>query len=136
MAVGCPIGFDVKSLRAEVQTMYSRVAAAPDGEFHFHRGPGYAASMLGYDAGELAALPADTCRVALDNVDATTSLSHVPVSALAVLAIGPERGWTDTERATLRESGFELVHLGPRVLRTETATVAGLTLLKSRLGLI
>jgi arsenite methyltransferase len=59
MAVSCPIGFDVKSLRAEVQTMYARVAAAPDGEFHFHRGPRYAASMLGYNAAELAALPAD-----------------------------------------------------------------------------
>src|SRR5262245_30603075 len=39
--------------------MYSRVAAAPDGEFHFHRGPAYAARMLGYDSDELAALPAD-----------------------------------------------------------------------------
>src|SRR5262245_27602203 len=39
--------------------MYSRVAAAPDGEFHFHRGAAYAASMLGYDASGLAALPAD-----------------------------------------------------------------------------
>ena len=57
MGVSCPIGFDVTSLRAEVQTMYSRVAAAPDGDFHFHRGPAYAASRLGYDATELAALP-------------------------------------------------------------------------------
>ena len=39
--------------------MYSRVADAPEGEFHFHRGPEYAASRLGYDAGELAALPPD-----------------------------------------------------------------------------
>jgi SAM-dependent methyltransferase len=37
--------------------MYSRVAAAPDGEFHFHRGPEYAATKLGYDPIELAALP-------------------------------------------------------------------------------
>ncbi len=37
--------------------MYSRVAAAPSGEFHFHRGPGYAATRLGYDAGELTCLP-------------------------------------------------------------------------------
>lgn len=58
MAVSCPVGFDVASLRAEVQTMYSRVAEAPNGEFHFHRGPDYAVSRLGYDAGELAALPA------------------------------------------------------------------------------
>ena len=57
MAVSCPIDFDVATLRAEVQTMYSRVAASPDGEFHFHRGPKYAATMLGYGAAELAGLP-------------------------------------------------------------------------------
>jgi arsenite methyltransferase len=57
MAVACPIGFDVRTLRAEVETMYARVAASPDGEFHFHRGPHYAATMLAYDATELAALP-------------------------------------------------------------------------------
>ena len=39
--------------------MYSRVATSPDGEFHFHRGPHYAATMLGYDAAELAALPSE-----------------------------------------------------------------------------
>ena len=37
--------------------MYARVAAEPDGAFHFHRGPEYAAARLGYDAGELARLP-------------------------------------------------------------------------------
>src|SRR5919198_4770074 len=59
MAVTCPIDFDVANLRAGVQTMYSRVAASPNGEFHFHRGPHYAAAMLGYDPSELAALPLD-----------------------------------------------------------------------------
>jgi ubiquinone/menaquinone biosynthesis C-methylase UbiE len=34
--------------------------AEPDGKFHFHRGPAYAAEYLGYDAAELAALPAET----------------------------------------------------------------------------
>jgi ubiquinone/menaquinone biosynthesis C-methylase UbiE len=37
--------------------MYARVASAPHGEFHFHRGAAYAASRLGYDETELAALP-------------------------------------------------------------------------------
>lgn len=59
MPVMCPVDLDVATLRAEVQTIYSRVAAAPDDAFHFHRGPQYAASRLGYDAAELAALPAD-----------------------------------------------------------------------------
>jgi SAM-dependent methyltransferase len=57
MALTCPIDLDVDGLRSEVQTMYSRVVAAPDGEFHFHRGPGYAAARLGYGAEELASLP-------------------------------------------------------------------------------
>jgi arsenite methyltransferase len=57
VALTCPVDFDVASLRAEVQAMYARVAAAPDGEFHFHRGPEYAATRLGYDARELMALP-------------------------------------------------------------------------------
>lgn len=59
MAVACPIGFDVASLRAEVQTMYSRVAVSPDGDFHFHRGPAYAVTMLGYSEAEIAAMPLD-----------------------------------------------------------------------------
>jgi SAM-dependent methyltransferase len=55
----CPVDLDVATLRSEVQTMYTQVAAEPDGAFHFHRGPQYAAARLGYDAVELAALPAD-----------------------------------------------------------------------------
>ena len=39
--------------------VYSRVATDPDGDFHFHRGPEYAAEFLGYDPVELAALPSE-----------------------------------------------------------------------------
>lgn len=39
----------------------------------------------------------------------------------AVLAVGPEGGLTDEEAAGARRFGLELVSLGPRVLRTETA---------------
>lgn len=59
MPVICPIDLDVAALRSELQSMYSRVAKAPDGAFHFHRGPAYAATRLRYDPEELAALPAD-----------------------------------------------------------------------------
>ncbi|MBI2835202.1 MAG: hypothetical protein HYX76_12325 [Acidobacteria bacterium] len=44
-------------MRAEVQAMYARVATAPGADFHFHRSPAYAASMLGDDAAELSTLP-------------------------------------------------------------------------------
>jgi SAM-dependent methyltransferase len=57
MPLTCPVDLDTARLRSEVRSMYSRVAAAPDGEFHFHRGPAYAAERLQYDAGALATLP-------------------------------------------------------------------------------
>jgi len=57
MAIVCPVDLDTVRLRAEIRSIYARVAADPSGEFHFHRGPEYAASRLGYDASELATLP-------------------------------------------------------------------------------
>jgi len=60
MAIACPVDLDTLRLRAEIQSIYARVATEPSGSFHFHRGPAYAAEMLGYDLDALAALPADT----------------------------------------------------------------------------
>lgn len=57
MALTCPVGLDAEQLREEVGKVYARVAEAPDGDFHFHRGPAYAAERLGYDPKELAELP-------------------------------------------------------------------------------
>lgn len=59
MAITCPVDLDTQALRSEISKIYARVAAEPAGEFHFHRGPAYAAGFLGYDPAELAALPAD-----------------------------------------------------------------------------
>jgi arsenite methyltransferase len=59
MSLTCPVDLDTSMLRREITTMYARVATAPEGEFHFHRGPAYAAGMLGYDTRELEGLPAD-----------------------------------------------------------------------------
>jgi arsenite methyltransferase len=57
VAIACPIDLDTLKLRAEIQSIYARVAADPSGDFHFHRGPEYAAERLGYDAAELSKLP-------------------------------------------------------------------------------
>jgi SAM-dependent methyltransferase len=57
MALTCPVDLDTTRLRQEIQSIYGRVATAPNGEFHFHRGPQYAATILGYDASALAQLP-------------------------------------------------------------------------------
>jgi len=58
MAATCPIGFDTERLRAQVLATYDRVAREPEGDFHFHRGPEYAARYLNYDRRELAQIPA------------------------------------------------------------------------------
>lgn len=59
MAIACPVDLDTNLLRSEVSKVYSRVATDPGSDFHFHRGSAYAADFLGYDADELAALPAE-----------------------------------------------------------------------------
>ena len=53
------VGIDAQNVREEISKVYSRVASDPNGEFHFHRGPAYAAEFLGYDPAELAALPSE-----------------------------------------------------------------------------
>ena len=44
------------------------------------------------------------------------------------LAVGSERGWSDTERRDFEAAGFRRLSLGSRVLRTETACVAAVVL--------
>ena len=41
--------------------------------------------------------------------------------APVILAIGPEGGWIEAEVQSLRAAGLQLLDLGPRILRTETA---------------
>lgn len=57
MANVCEVTFDRERLKAEIRATYARVATEPDGDYHFHRGPDYAAARLGYDRAELDALP-------------------------------------------------------------------------------
>lgn len=77
---------------------------------------------------------AESARIALDNYEAECRLSEcsVGLSAAVVLALGPERGWGPADRRLLRDHHFILAHLGERVLRTETATLAGLAILAAK----
>ena len=50
------------------------------------------------------------------------------------LLVGPEGGLAEDERARATDAGFRGIRLGPRVLRTETAAIAGVVLLQSRFG--
>ncbi|HEV2268154.1 MAG TPA: 16S rRNA (uracil(1498)-N(3))-methyltransferase [Steroidobacteraceae bacterium] len=51
-----------------------------------------------------------------------------------VVLIGPEGGLAESEQRAAVAAGFVAVRLGPRVLRTETAAVAALTLLQHQFG--
>lgn len=61
---------------------------------------------------------------------AVSSVATVGVDVL----IGPEGGLTADEVATAREAGFQVVTLGPRILRTETAAIAALSVIQDRIG--
>ena len=72
-------------------------------------------------------------RIALDNYESEQPLSQiVSLKPAVTLAVGPERGWSAAERDELRLRGFEMLHLGSRVLRTETACIAAIAILKAK----
>lgn len=79
--------------------------------------------------------PSATC-IALDNYESPQPLSAVSLASPVVLAFGPERGWSATERDLLRASGFAFAHLGTRVLRSETAVIAALAVVRAKLRLM
>jgi len=66
---------------------------------------------------------------------AAATLADLPRPANRVtVLIGPEGGLTDEEERAAIAAGFMALRLGPRVLRTETAAIAALTLLQRQFG--
>ena len=51
-----------------------------------------------------------------------------------IALVGSEGGWTDEEIARARQAGWEIVTLGGRTLRAETAAIAVVALLQNLLG--
>ncbi len=79
----------------------------------------------------------DTDMIVLDNVESTMKLSeYKPKKRTSLLSIGSERGWSQRERKLFKLNNFVFASLGSRVLRTETASTAGITLLLARMGLL
>ena len=76
--------------------------------------------------------------LALDNIEPSQSLScalkEKPQKAIA--AIGSERGWTNYERQLFRQNGFELLSMGKRILRTETASTVAASLILDSMGVL
>lgn len=74
-------------------------------------------------------------KICMDNYESTVGLleatgSRAPVKAV-VLAIGSERGWSSDERDLFRQNNFVLADLGERPLRTETATIAAISVVSA-----
>jgi len=62
------------------------------------------------------------------------ALARQPAPPRAILAVGPEGGFTDAEAAWFATANFALVSLGPRILRVETAAVLGVGLIQHAWG--
>jgi 16S rRNA (uracil1498-N3)-methyltransferase len=79
----------------------------------------------------------DGTRIMLSESPDATPLREVLAgqnTRVAVLAIGPEGGWTEAEFSAARKASFHSVSLGRLILRTETAVVASLAALNFALS--
>jgi arsenite methyltransferase len=103
MAIACPVDLNTRRLRAEIRSIYARVADDPSGEFHFHRGPQYAVKRLRYDAIELSRLPG-TVTESFAGVGNPHAIAPLPTGA-TVIDIGCGAG-TDLLLAAF--------HVGPK----------------------
>lgn len=56
--------------------------------------------------------------------------SREPRIETATVVIGPEGGFTVEEAELARDQGYNMVHLGPRILRAETAALTALALVQ------
>ncbi len=83
---------------------------------------------------ELDALFADHLKLLADP-SGKQRLADLPLdSERVLLAVGPEGGWTDYERDKLQTRGFELFDMGARILRTDTACIAAMSLIGQQVG--
>lgn len=63
----------------------------------------------------------------------TIELPQDPMSSVLIL-IGPEGGWSHEELAMADQAEVQPITLGPHILRSETAAIAAICILQSRLG--
>ncbi len=61
-------------------------------------------------------------------------LKALPPPTAIRLAIGPESGWEEHESAFMISHDFTPATLGPRILRTETASIAAISILQGLFG--
>ncbi|MFI4938091.1 MAG: 16S rRNA (uracil(1498)-N(3))-methyltransferase [Candidatus Berkiellales bacterium] len=66
--------------------------------------------------------------------ESQTALKNISPPSAIRLAIGPESGWQKEEVTSLVSQHFVACHLGPRILRTETASLVALSILQAQFG--
>lgn len=79
----------------------------------------------------------DTChaekKIVLHPHEQTKFGLSSPVNQVAI-AVGPEGGLSDREITLAKNAGFDIMQLGPRILRTETAALAAIAVLQNQAG--
>lgn len=75
-----------------------------------------------------------SCRIIAD-VNSTDSLAQLTYEVPFTLAVGPERGFTNTEIELAQRYNFVSGHLGQRIIRSETACFVALALASTTAGL-
>ncbi len=73
------------------------------------------------------------CRLVLDPL-AEKGFTAIEKQENITLLIGPEGGLSEAEIEQAQDAGFQPVCFGPRILRTETATVAALAVVQTLWG--
>ena len=76
--------------------------------------------------------------IAFDNTPESQKLSSFSPNENhdVVLCIGSERGWSDRERDLFNNNRIKAFSLGQRVMRTDTAFIASLSLIQNKLDLV
>jgi 16S rRNA (uracil1498-N3)-methyltransferase len=67
-------------------------------------------------------------------VSLSAALDESRASRIYALAIGPEGGWTPEEMELFEDHEWRSVTLGPRILRAETAAIAAIAIVSSKLA--
>jgi 16S rRNA (uracil1498-N3)-methyltransferase len=117
---------------ARRQQHWQSIAIAACEQSGRNRVPRVAAPMA---LAEFVAQQPDTAAVAMAAPGGSMSLAAMCASSPPrALLIGPEGGFSDDEVAHARERGVAIVHLGPRVLRADTAALAGLATIAAIAG--
>lgn len=71
-------------------------------------------------------------KIAPDIYESTKNLSEIRLRGKKTAVVfGGERGFSNSDRALLRESGYILASLGKRVLRTDSAVISALAILSA-----